>query len=215
MFIINPSDGRHDTRADGRTIPGIHEGCHEEWMMSLCHDAQCDHPPSPLFIRNVSRLHTTIYTTFQTYNYHLQIKLTFALGFLINYLMRWSNGHKESFSKTERSCSCRGSGTIKYGLNICRTVQWVNVSWFSGRNITSVSRHQAVLPLVTCQMLRCEVSALVCQDLWNLNRGGKAQGLLETQSSDSLIMSAGRKWNTTTEKIKSMLLLMTTKFHEK
>lgn len=61
------------TRADGRTIPGIHEGCHEERMMSLCHDAQCDHPPSPLFIRNVSRLHTTIYTTFQTYNYHLQI----------------------------------------------------------------------------------------------------------------------------------------------
>ena len=32
-------------RADGRTIPGIHEACHEERMMSLCHDAQCDHPP--------------------------------------------------------------------------------------------------------------------------------------------------------------------------
>ena len=32
-------------RADGRTIPGIHEACHEERMMSLCHDAHCDHPP--------------------------------------------------------------------------------------------------------------------------------------------------------------------------
>ena len=115
MFIINPSDGRHDTRADGRTIPGIHEGCHEEWMMSLCHDAQCDHPPSPLFIRNVSRLHTTIYTTFQTYNYHLQINLTLAPRFLINYLMRRINGHKENSTKIalrpgkELGLGCRGT----------------------------------------------------------------------------------------------------------
>ena len=163
-MVVMKADGENNSR--------------NPWSMSRsgwCHEALgVTTQQTPLFARNVSRLHTT----YQTYNYHLQIKLTFALGFLINYLMRWSNGHKESFSKTERSCSCRGSGTIKYGLNICRTVQWVNVSWFSGRNITSVSRHQAVLPLVTCQMLRCEVSALVCQDyshFWNLNRGGKAQ----------------------------------------
>ena len=109
--------------------------------MSLCHDAQCDHPPSPLFIRNVSRLHTTIYTTFQTYNYHLQINLTLAPRFLINYLMRRINGHKENSTeialrpRKELVIGCRGT-------NVRRdtALHGVNVSLFHSRSFLSGGR---------------------------------------------------------------------------
>ena len=132
-------------RADGRTIPGIHEACHEERMMSLCHDAHCDHPPqSPLFIRNVSRLHTTIYTTFQTYNYHLQINLTLAPRFLINYLMRRINGHREISPKLHWDPGAwhRLQRPIKSGLNARRdsALHWVNVSLFHRRRFLSGGR---------------------------------------------------------------------------
>ena len=97
-------------------------------------------PQSPLFIRNVSRLHTTIYTTFQTYNYHLQINLTLAPRFLINYLMRRINGHRENFTKI--ALGLRLQRPIKSGLNARRdsALHRVNVSLFHSRRFLSGGR---------------------------------------------------------------------------
>lgn len=97
-------------------------------------------PQSPLFIRNVSRLHTTIYTTFQTYNYHLQINLTLAPRFLINYLMRRINGHRENFTKI--ALGRRLQRPIKSGLNARRdsALHRVNVSLFHSRRFLSGGR---------------------------------------------------------------------------
>ena len=154
-MVVMKADGENNSR--------------NPWSMSRsgwCHEALgVTTPQTPLFARNVSRLHTT----YQTYNYHLQIKLTFALGFLINYLMRWSNGHKESFSKTECSCSCRGSGTIKYGLNICRTVQWVNVSWFSTNLVSWFSGEN----IISCQQTSGCVASCYLSDaqMWGVCSG--------------------------------------------
>lgn len=101
-------------------------------------------PQSPLFIRNVSRLHTTIYTTFQTYNYHLQINLTLAPRFLINYLMRRINGHREISPKLhwDPGARLRLQRPIKSGLNARRdsALHWVNVSLFHRRCFLSGGR---------------------------------------------------------------------------
>ena len=101
-------------------------------------------PQSPLFIRNVSRLHTTIYTTFQTYNYHLQINLTLAPRFLINYLMRRINGHREVSPKLhwDPGARLRLQRPIKSGLNARRdsALHWVNVSLFHRRRFLSGGR---------------------------------------------------------------------------
>ena len=93
----------------------------------------CSSGMSPDFIQQ--------YTTFQTYNYHLQINLTLAPRFLINYLMRRINGHKENSTeialrpRKELVIGCRGT-------NVRRdtALHGVNVSLFHSRSFLSGGR---------------------------------------------------------------------------